>query len=66
MYGTVPFGLQEELECAWRNDGIGGSRVLDAGDIGSVLWAHSLSLSDRRGLTAGCSGSHCLLCIPVD
>ena len=66
MYGTVPFGLQKELECSWRNEGIGGSRVLAAGDIGGVLWPHSLSLSDGRGLTAGCRGSHCLLCAHVD
>ena len=43
MYGTVPCGLQDELECSWRNEGIGGSRVL--ADIGGVLWPHSLSLS---------------------
>ncbi|CAL8370489.1 unnamed protein product [Boreogadus saida] len=46
---------QEELECARHNEGIARSRVLAAGDIGSVLWPHSASLS-RRGLMAGCSG----------
>ena len=54
MYCTALFGLQEELECSWRNEGIAGCCVLTAGDIGSVLWPiRSLS---RRGLTAGCSG----------
>jgi hypothetical protein len=45
VYCTALFGLQEELECSWHNEGIAGSCVRTAGDIGSVLWPiRSLSL----------------------
>ena len=59
VYCTALFGLQEELECSWHNEGIAGSCVRTAGDIGSVLWpirmesqeGHNPGL-ERRGKSA--------------